>query len=157
MIAAASSEDKLAAARAMGASETIAYETEDLKTRARELSDGGVDVVIDPVGGPHTDPALRALGVFGRLVIIGFAAGGIAPLPANQVLLKNRTVVGVDWGAWAMQHAAGQALVLDEVLDGVRLGELHPVAPAQRPLAEAGAVLRDLLERRLQGKTVLVP
>lgn len=157
VIAAASSEDKLAAARAMGASETIAYETEDLKTRARELSDGGVDVVIDPVGGPHTDPALRALGVFGRLVIIGFAAGGIAPLPANQVLLKNRTVVGVDWGAWAMQHAAGQALVLDEVLDGVRLGELHPVAPAQRPLAEAGAVLRDLLERRLQGKTVLVP
>lgn len=157
VIAAASSEAKLEAARAMGATETIAYETEDLKAQAREMSDGGVDVVVDPVGGPHTDPALRALGVFGRLVVIGFAAGGIAALPANQVLLKNRTVVGVDWGAWAMQHAAGQALVLDEVLDAVRMGELHPVAPDERPLAEAGAVLRDLLERRLQGKTVLVP
>lgn len=157
VIAAASSDEKLAAARAMGAADTIAYETEDLKVRARELSDGGVDVVIDPVGGPHTDPALRALGVFGRLVVIGFAAGSIAQLPANQVLLKNRTIVGVDWGAWAMQHAASQAVVLDEVLDAVRMGELHPEPPAQRPLAEAGAVLRDLLDRRLQGKTVLVP
>jgi NADPH2:quinone reductase len=95
--------------------------------------------------------------VFGRLVVIGFAAGSIAQLPANQVLLKNRTIVGVDWGAWAMQHAASQAVVLDEVLDAVRMGELHPEPPAQRPLAEAGAVLRDLLDRRLQGKTVLVP
>lgn len=157
VIAAASTDEKLDAARAMGAVDTISYETEDLKTRARELSEGGVDVVVDPVGGPHTDPALRALGVFGRLAVIGFAAGEIASLPANQVLLKNRTVVGVDWGAWAMQHAAGQAVVLDEVLDAVRRGELHPIAPVERPLAEAGAVLRDLLERRLQGKTVLVP
>lgn len=157
VIAAASSPDRLELARAMGASEVIAYESEDLKTRARELSEGGVDVVIDPVGGPHTNPALRALGVFGRLVVIGFAAGGIASLPANQVLLKNRTVVGVDWGAWAMQHPAAQAVVLDEVLDAVRMGDLHPTAPAERPLAEAGAVLRDLLDRRLTGKTVLVP
>ncbi len=157
VIAAASTDEKLEAAREMGATETIAYETEDLKLRARELSEGGVDVVIDPVGGSHTDLALRALGVFGRLVIIGFAAGSIASLPANQVLLKNRTVVGIDWGAWAMQHAAGQAVLLDEVLDAVRRGDLHPIAPSQRPLAEAGAVLRDLLDRRLQGKTVLVP
>jgi NADPH2:quinone reductase len=157
VIAAASTDEKLDAARAMGAESTIAYESEDLKVRARELSEGGVDVVIDPVGGPHTDPGLRALGVFGRLVVIGFAAGSIASLPANQVLLKNRTVVGVDWGAWAMQHPAGQAVVLDEVLDAVRLGDLHPSAPAERPLADAGAVLRDLLDRRLLGKTVLIP
>jgi NADPH2:quinone reductase len=157
VIAAASTDAKLEAARAMGADETIAYETDDLKTRARDLSDGGVDVAIDPVGGPHTEPALRALGVFGRLVIIGFATGTIASVPANQVLLKNRTVVGVDWGAWAMAHPAGQAVVLDEVLDGVRTGTLHPTAPDERPLTDAGAVLRDLLERRLTGKTVLVP
>ena len=157
VIAAASTDEKLDAARAMGAHETIPYESEDLKVRARELSDGGVDVIIDPVGGPHTDPALRALGVFGRLVIIGFAAGAIASLPANQVLLKNRTVVGVDWGAWAMKSPASQAVVLDEVLDAVRRGDLHPTSPAERPLADAGGVLRDLLERRLTGKTVLVP
>ena len=157
VIAAASTPEKLETARAMGATETIAYESEDLKARARELSEGGVDVVIDPVGAPHTEAALRALGVFGRLVVIGFAAGQIASLPANQVLLKNRTVVGVDWGAWAMKHPASQVVLLDEVLDAVRLGQLHPVAPAERPLADAGAVLRDLLDRRLLGKTVLVP
>lgn len=157
VIAAASTADKLADATAMGAESVIAYESEDLKTRARELSGGGVDVVIDPVGVPHTDPALRALGPFGRLAVIGFAAGGIAQLPANQVLLNNRTVVGVDWGAWAMRNPASQAVLLDEVLDAVRAGSLHPVTPTERPLADAGAVLRDLLERRLKGKTVLVP
>ena len=157
VVAAASTEAKLDAARAMGAEATIAYEDEDLKVRARELSDGGVDVVIDPVGGPHTEPALRSLGVGGRLAIIGFAAGEIARLPVNQVLLNNRSVVGVDWGAWAMKGPASQAVLLDEVLDAVRLGGLHPVAPTERPLAEAPAVLRELLERRLQGKTVLVP
>jgi NADPH2:quinone reductase len=157
VIAAASSEEKLEAARAMGAEEVIAYESDDLKARARELSEGGVDVVVDPVGGHHTEPALRASGVFGRLVVIGFAAGSIPSLPANQVLLKNRTVVGVDWGAWAMQHPAAQAVVLDEVLDAVRVGDLHPTAPAQRRLVDAPGVLRDLLERRLSGKTVLIP
>lgn len=157
VIAAASTADKLADAAAMGATEFIAYETEDLKARAREVSGGGVDVVIDPVGAPHTEAALRALGFGGRLVVIGFAAGEIARLPANQVLLNNRSVVGVDWGAWAMKNPASQAVLLDEVLDAVRAGDLHPVTPTQRPLDQAGVVLRDLLERRLRGKTVLIP
>jgi NADPH2:quinone reductase len=157
VIAAASSPEKVAAAVAMGAEASIDYEREDLKARARELAGGGVDVVVDPVGGPHTEPALRALGRFGRLVVIGFAAGSIASVPANQVLLNNRTVVGVDWGAWAMSDPAGQAALLGEVLGAVAAGELHPVEPHRRPLADAGAVLRDLLDRRLLGKTVLVP
>jgi NADPH2:quinone reductase len=157
VIGAASSDEKLDAARAMGAAETIDYEREDLKVRARELSGGGVDVVIDPVGGVRTEQALRSLGVGGRLAVIGFAAGDIARVPVNQVLLKNRSIVGVDWGAWAMGNAASQAVLLDEVLDAVRHGRLHPIAPSERPLAEAGLVLRDLLERRLLGKTVLVP
>jgi len=157
VIAAASTADKLDGARAMGAESVIEYETEDLKERARALSDGGVDIVIDPVGGDRTEPALRALGVFGRLVVIGFAAGDIPFLPTNQILLKNRSVIGVDWGAWAMKHPAGQAVLLDEVLDATRFGRLHPVEPTVRPLREAGAVLRDLLERRLHGKVALVP
>lgn len=77
VIAAASTAEKLADATAMGATATIAYESEDLKTRARELADGQLDVVIDPVGGAHTEAALRALGVGGRLAVIGFAAGDI--------------------------------------------------------------------------------
>jgi len=157
VIAAASSADKLADAPALGAIATIAYEDEDLKVRARELADGQLDVVIDPVGGHHSEAALRALGPGGRLVVIGFAAGDIPSLRTNLVLLNNRSVVGVDWGAWAMRSPAEQSALLTEILDGVAAGELHPPAPSERPLTEAGAVLRDLLERRLRGKTVLVP
>ena len=157
VIAAASSSEKLADARAMGAEATVAYEDEDLKARARELAGGGVDVVVDPVGGRHTEAALRALGPFGRLAVIGFAAGDIPKLPTNQVLLNNRTVAGVDWGAWAMRDGPAQAELLGEVLAAVADGRLHPPTPTVRPLAEAGAVLRDLLDRRLRGKAVLVP
>ena len=157
VIAAASSADKLDAARAAGAVDGISYEDEDLKVRARELSGGGVDVVVDPVGGAHTDAALRALGVGGRLLVIGFAAGSIPSLPVNQVLLKNRSVLGIDWGAWAMGDPAGQRTLLDEVLAAVAAGTLHPIAPSTFPLESAGQVLRDLLERKLQGKAVLLP
>ncbi|CAN5856131.1 NADPH:quinone oxidoreductase family protein [soil metagenome] len=157
VIAAASTEEKLADATTMGAEATIAYEEEDLKVRARELSDGGVDVVVDPVGGPHSVPALRALGTGGRLLVVGFAAGSIAELPANLVLLNNRTVVGIDWGSWAMTDPAGQAMIIDEVLERVGDGSLRPSAPTERPLNEAGSVLRDLLDRRLRGKVVLTP
>ncbi|MCB0977039.1 MAG: NADPH:quinone oxidoreductase family protein [Acidimicrobiales bacterium] len=157
VIAAASTPDKLADATAQGASAAIAYEDEDLKARAREIGGGGVDVVIDPVGGDHTEAALRALRRGGRLAVIGFAAGIIPRLPANQVLLNNRTVVGVDWGAWAMANGAEQAALLDEVLTAVADGRLHPPEPTRRPLAEAGSVVRDLLDRKVRGKVVLVP
>ena len=157
VIAAASSPQKLADATAMGAAATIAYEDEDLKTRARELSGGGVDIVIDPVGGAHTEAALRALAIGGRLLVIGFAAGSIAKIPANQVLLNNRSIVGIDWGAWAMRNGPEQAALLAEVLDAMTDGRVHPSAPTERPLSEAGAVLSDLLERRLRGKVVLTP
>ncbi|HEX2578289.1 MAG TPA: NADPH:quinone oxidoreductase family protein [Aquihabitans sp.] len=157
VVAAASTPEKLADATAMGATATIAYEDEDLKARARELSGGGVDVVVDPVGGPHTEPALRALAVGGRLVVIGFAAGAIPQVPANQVLLNNRSVVGVDWGAWAMRDPEAQGALLAEVLAAVEDGTLHPSPPTRRPLADAGAVLRELLDRRLRGKAVLLP
>ncbi|MBX3313356.1 MAG: NADPH:quinone oxidoreductase family protein [Actinobacteria bacterium] len=157
VIAAASTPAKLADATRQGATATIAYTDEDLKTRARELGGGGVDVVVDPVGGPHTEAALRALRQGGRLAVIGFAAGPIPTLPANQVLLNNRTVVGVDWGAWAMQHPDEQRALLDEVLAEVVAGRLHPPEPQRRPLDEAGTVLRELLDRKVRGKVVLVP
>ena len=91
----------------MGAEATIDYEHEDLKVRAREISGGGVDVVIDPVGGRHSEPALRATRHLGRFCVIGFASGPIASIPLNQVLLNNRTVVGVDWGGWTFKDPIG--------------------------------------------------
>ncbi len=157
VIAAASSNEKLATGVALGAEATINYSTESLKDRAREISGGGVDVVIDPVGGELSDQALRALGFDGQLAIIGFASGTIAQLPANQVLLRNRRITGVDWGAWAMSDPEGNARVLTAVLREIEAGTLHPPTPTTYPLADAGRALRDLLERRLVGKAVLIP
>lgn len=157
VIAAASSAAKLDAARAAGATEVIDYTTEDLKVQAKALSGGGVDVVVDPVGGEHAEPALRATGWNGRYLVLGFAGGAIPKLPANLVLLNNRTVIGVDWGAWTGREPAGQQAVLDEVLGAVADGRLTPPAPHRVPLDEVASVLQAALDRRLVGKTVLNP
>jgi NADPH2:quinone reductase len=157
VVAAASTPEKLTAARAMGAEATIVYEAEDLKVRARELSGGGVDVVVDPVGGRHSEPALRATGPEGRFCVIGFASGPIPTVPLNQILLNNRTVVGVDWGAWTLRDPLGARALLDELLELVGAGRLHPPVPAEQPLVEGPRVMGDLLDRRVSGKIVLVP
>jgi NADPH2:quinone reductase len=156
VIGAASNEEKRAAAVAMGAVAVIDTATEDLKARARELGGGGVDLVVDPIGGDAAEPALRALRWGGRYVVIGFAAGAIPSLPLNQVLLNNRTVLGVDWGAWSMRDPAGQGRLLDELGAMVADGRLHPIAPTTYPLEDAAPALRDLLERRITGKVALV-
>ena len=157
VIAAASTKEKLDKALAMGAEATIAYEDEDLKVRARELSGGGVDVVIDPVGGRHSEPALRATGPFGRFCVIGFASGPIASVPLNQVLLNNRTVVGVDWGAWTFRDPTGNREMLAELVAMIGDGRLHPTVPTEYPLEEAPVVMSGLIDRTLSGKVVLVP
>jgi NADPH:quinone reductase len=157
VIAAASSPEKLEAARAMGAEATIAYEDEDLKVRAREISGGGVDVVVDPVGGRHSETALRATRHLGRFCVIGFASGPIATVPLNQVLLNNRTVVGVDWGGWTFKDPLGNRALIDELMAMVAQGRLHPTAPTSFPLEEAAAVMSGLIDRSIGGKAVLVP
>lgn len=160
-IAAASSEEKLARCRERGADATIAYGgssgPDDLKLRAKELSDGGVDVVYDPVGGALAEPALRALAPGGRYLVVGFASGQIPSFRANLVLLKSCQVVGVDWGGTsARQRDLNEALLAD--LTGmIEDGRLRPTAPSVHPLDEAGAVLTDLIERRLAGKAALLP
>jgi NADPH2:quinone reductase len=157
VIAAASTPDKLEAAVAMGAVATIAYEAEDLKERARELSGGGVDVVVDPVGGHHAEPALRATRHLGRYCVIGFASGPIPSIPINQVLLNNRTLVGVDWGGWTFKDPLGNRALIDELMGMVGDGRLHPTSPSSRPLEEAAAVMGALIDRSVAGKVVLVP
>lgn len=157
VIAAASSDDKLAAARAAGASATIAYESEDLKAQTRALAGGGVDVVVDPVGGRHAAPALRTLAPGGHYLVLGFAGGDIPSLPLNQILLTNRSVIGIDWGAWSFREPQANRELIAEVLEMIGSGRLHPPAPTTYPLAAAGQVLTDMLERRITGKAVLVP
>ena len=157
VIGAASTEAKRAAAADAGAEATIDTSAEDLKTRARELSEGGVDVVVDPIGGQLAEPALRALKVFGRYLVIGFAAGEIPRLPLNQVLLNNRSVIGVDWGAWVSHWPGENRALIEELLDGVAEGHLHPPAPTTAPLERVADVLRDVQSRQVTGKVVLIP
>jgi NADPH:quinone reductase len=156
VLAGASSQEKRAAALAAGATAVVDTSGEDLKTAARAFSQGGVDLVYDPVGGELADSALRALRDLGRYLVIGFTAG-IPSLPLNQVLLRNRSIVGVDWGSWSIHHPYDQVTLHTELLEMVAKGQLTPVAPQVRPMSEAAAVLDDFLNRKITGKVALIP
>jgi NADPH2:quinone reductase len=156
-IAAASSEEKLAAAKAAGAETTIDYSVDDLRERLRELPDGGVDIVVDPVGAPYAEPALRSLRPSGRYLVIGFTSGQVPRMPANHILLTNRAVVGVDWGAWAAHEPEANRAFVAEVVRMVDEGRLHPPEPTTYPLTEARAALQSFLDRRAVGPVALVP
>jgi NADPH2:quinone reductase len=157
VIGVASSEEKRQSAIDAGAEATIDSTTEDVKLRARELSGGGVDLVYDAVGGDVAEPALRALRLFGRYLVIGFAAGEIPRLPLNQVLLNNREIIGVEWGGWVARYPDENRVLVEDMLERVARGDLRPVEPSVVPLERAVDALRDFAERRVVGKVVLVP
>jgi NADPH2:quinone reductase len=158
VIGAASSEDKRAAALAAGAEAVIDTGTESIKEVARGWAGGtGVDVVVDPIGGPAAEQSLRSLGDRGRYLVIGFASGTIPKLPLNQVLLRNRTVLGIDWGIWSMQHGDEQRSLLDDLIGMVAQGSIDPVHPSTYPLEQVASALDDLLARRVVGKVALIP
>ena len=157
VIAAASSEAKRELALSYGAEATIDTTTEDVKTRAKELSGGGVHIVYDPVGGALAEAGLRALRDDGQLLVLGFAGGEIPKLPANQILLRNRRVTGVDWGGWVGGHQKENAAMLAEVLTAIEAGQVRPVEPKAYPLADVAVALQDQVDRRVVGKSVLVP
>ena len=155
VIAAASSAARVAECKAAGADEAIDYSREDLKSRVKQL--GSVDVIVDPVGGERAEPALRTLGVDGRYLVIGFAAGAIPRIPLNLVLLRNRRVVGVDWGAWVISNPDAQRHLVGELLAMVEAGGLHPQEPVSYGLEDAATALSDLLTNRVAGKAAIVP
>ena len=158
VLAVASSAAKRDAALAAGAEAVLDPASEPVKDAARTWAGGtGVDIVLDPVGGTLAEPSLRALGDGGRYLVIGFASGEIPSVPLNQVLLRNRSVIGIDWGIWAMTHAEGQRTLLADLLAMVDDGRLHPVRPAEYPLNDVARALEDLLERRAVGKIALIP
>jgi NADPH2:quinone reductase len=158
VIAAASSAEKLDAARRLGADELIDYSSADLREAVRSLTDGrGVDVAYDPVGGAHTASALRTLAWRGRLLVIGFAAGEIPQIPANLLLLKEISAVGVYWGEFAKRDPAGNGRLMAQLLGWLAQGRLRPLVSKQYPLAETPQALRDLLDRRAVGKLVIRP
>lgn len=156
VIAAAGSPEKLAVAREHGADALIDYRSESIRDRVRELTGGlGADVVFDPVGGDAFDQALRAVNWEARMLVIGFAAGRIQSVPANLILVKNISVIGVVWGAQAARDPVLVSRNLAELLCWWEAGRLKPVIARTFPLAEAGAAMEALLSRRHAGKIVL--
>ena len=157
VIAAASTEEKLDVCRQRGADETINYSTEDLKNRAKELTDGkGVDVVYDCVGGDYAEQALRAIAWEGRILVIGFTAG-IASIPLNLTLLKSCQIVGVFYGAMTAREPARAAEISDRLIDWLASGKLQPYVSARYPLDRAGEALRSMMDRTVVGKVVIAP
>ena len=129
-----------------------------MKVRARELTEGkGVNVVVDPVGGDRADAALRSLDYLGRYLVVGFAAGSIPRLPINQILLRNRNVLGIDWGAWSGSHSDEQEANLRTLLNMAERGSIAPPEPRTYAFEEAQTALDDLMNRRVIGKAVLKP
>src|ERR1051325_1179874 len=156
VIAAAGGPEKLAVAREHGADELIDYTKESIRDRVRELTGGlGADVVYDPVGGDAFEQALRAVNWEARMLVIGFAAGRIQSVPANLILVKNISVIGVVWGAQAARDPVLVSRNLAELLGWWEQGRLKPLVAWTFPLAEAGAAMRALLSRRYAGKIVL--
>jgi NADPH2:quinone reductase len=157
VIAAASSEAKLAFCREHGATETIDYAKTDLKERIKALAKDGVDVVYDPVGGALTEPALRGMAWQGRYLVIGFAAGEIPKIPLNLVLLKGCSIVGVFWGSFATRDPAANRAHCEKLFGWVAEGKLRPAIDATLPFDRAGEALARIEGREVKGKLVLVP
>ena len=157
VIAAASSDEKLELCRERGADETVNYSTEDLKGRAKALTDGrGVDVVYDPVGGDLAEPALRAIAWEGRFLVIGFAAGEIPRIPLNLTLLKSCQIVGVFWGAFTMREPDRNRANVAELFEMWQDGRISLYVSSRYPLERGPEAIAELAERRATGKVVVV-
>jgi NADPH2:quinone reductase len=149
-----SSEEKEQVAREAGADEVVRSDG-PWKDQAKELSGGGVDVVLDPVGGDRFTDSLRSLGEGGRVVVVGFTGGSIPEVKVNRLLLGNTEVVGAGWGAYVMGKPEITRQIGAEVMRLVDEGFVRPVVGARFPLDQAADALKLLDERRAVGKIVL--
>jgi NADPH2:quinone reductase len=158
VIAAASSEDKLRTAREHGADALIDYSKQDLREAVKAATDGkGADVIYDPVGGKLTEAALRSLAWRGRLLVIGFAQGEIPQIPANLLLIKGTSAVGVFWGDFAKREPKANGAMLAELFGWLAAGKLRPHVSRTYTLQDVPLALRSLLDRKVVGKLVVVP
>ena len=153
-IALVSTEAKRGVAEQAGADETVLL-GDSWKDDVRSLSDGGVDVVLDPVGGDRFTDSLRALREGGRLIVVGFTGGSIPEVRVNRLLLNNTEVVGAGWGAYVMGKPQLNREVGAAIGRMVQEGFIRPVVGERFPLEQAGEALRALDERRATGKVVL--
>jgi NADPH:quinone reductase len=157
VIAAASSDERLELCRQRGADYVINYDTTDLRDAIKEIEPDGVDVVIDPIGGPYAERALRATRWGGRFVTVGFASGEIPRIPLNLVLLKGVIIKGFEIRTFA-QYAPEQAKRdVVELTEHLAAGRLVPHISSVYPLAQVTDALHEVASRRSTGKVLLRP
>ena len=158
VIAAASSAEKLALCKQHGADEVVNYSTESLKEAVKKLTKGqGADVIYDPVGGDLAQDCFSCINWNGRYLVVGFAAGKIPEVALNRLLLKGAAAVGVFWGAFVAREPKANWENFQQLFAWYGEGKLKPHVSATYPLADAPRALRDMLERKVTGKVVLVP
>ena len=156
VIAAASSDEKLARCAQYGADQLINYSSGELRSQLKDLTAGeGVNVVYDPVGGPFAEQAIRSLAFLGRYLVVGFAAGEIPKIATNLLLLKSAAAVGIAWGAFAEKYPRESAADVRTLMGWYADGYLRPFVSAVYPLDQCVNALETLVHRQAQGKVVL--
>jgi NADPH2:quinone reductase len=154
VVASAGSEEKLQTCREYGADHVINYRQGSIRD-AVKAAVGGVDVVLDPVGGDVFTQSLRCTNRDGRLIVIGFTAGTIQKIPANYLLLKNISVAGYGFSIYSRADPAHYARVFAELCEMYDAGKLTPKIHQVFSLADTGAALRSLVDRQAIGKVVV--
>ena len=157
VIAAASTDEKCALCKSIGADETINYQTENLRDRLKALTGGnGPDVIYDPVGGDFAEPAFRSIAWRGRYLVVGFASGPIPALPFNLALLKGASIVGVFWGDYSRREPKANAAMMAELAQWYAQGKIKPVIDATMPMSDLKAAYAHMGSRGVKGKLVMV-
>lgn len=158
VIAAASTDEKVAFCKSRGADEGICYSKEDLKDRVKALTGGnGANVIYDPVGGSYAEPALRSIAWEGRYLVVGFASGEIPKIPLNLALLKGCQIAGVFWGSFAMREPQRNRDNASRIFAHIVEKRLAPHVDVVLPFARATEALERLADRKAMGKVVLTP
>ena len=156
VIACASSDEKLATCKQLGADELVNYQTQDVKTELKRLTGGkGVDVIYDPVGGDLSEQALRATAWNGRFLVIGFASGTIPKIPLNLTLLKGCQIIGVFWSEHIEKEPEKHQTNLSTLVHLCAKGAILPRVYKIKPLIQAISALEEIATRRVQGKVIL--
>jgi len=157
VIAAASTDEKCAFCKTLGADDTINYSSQDLREAIKTLTQGkGPDVIYDPVGGNLAEPAFRSIAWRGRYLVVGFAGGEIPALPLNLTLLKGASLVGVFWGGFAKQEPKASAAAMAELVRWYAAGKIKPAIDRTMPMQELKAAYARMGSREVKGKLVLV-
>ena len=156
VIAAASSTEKLNAAKDAGADHLIDYSQQDLRSALKDIvGKKGVDVVYDPVGGDMFEAALRSTAWGGRVLVVGFASGDIPKIPVNLALLKGCSIVGVFWGAFRLNYTKEDNENFEQLFAWYAQGKLRPFTSKTYTLSEAALALNDLKNRKAIGKLII--